>query len=150
MFKSIISCRLMLHKCSTTSLKREQMTLTLVCSIVSSLFHTESINYHLKYPDVRTKSLFKVSFYWQVIQIWQWVDVTLWDLHASSLDPLQIVYVTLITLNGVVSSFAVLPSCLIMARSFGKYRHTYTKYDIKCCYHPTLLNTNFLLFDNQC
>jgi hypothetical protein len=62
MFKSITSCRLMLHKCSTTSLKCEQMTLTLVCSIVSSLFHIESINYHLKYPDVRTKSLFKVSF----------------------------------------------------------------------------------------
>ena len=45
---------------------------------------------------------FKSYLCWQIVSYWQLTDVTHWDLQASSLGPLQIVYVTLNTINNVV------------------------------------------------
>ena len=44
----------------------------------------------------------------------QLVDVTLWNLQASSLDPSQIVYVILNTINSVVHFFFVQPTSISM------------------------------------
>ena len=56
---------------------------------------------YAKYHNINKDSLLKNYSCWQIVSYGQLMHVTLWNLEASNLGPLQIVHVTLNTINNV-------------------------------------------------
>jgi hypothetical protein len=56
---------------------------------------------YTKHHNVDNFSLQFFYICWYIISCWQLVNVTLWNLQASSVSPSHVVYVTLNTINGV-------------------------------------------------
>ena len=83
--------------------------LPLVCSIIPSPYilkcKTLISKIPMCYANYHSVNIFftLISYLcWWITSYWHLADVTLWDLYAPSLGLLQIMYVTLHTINGVV------------------------------------------------